>query len=244
MHDAMFNAIVRAPIDGPTASFLIATILGNDYFLSDDTLDAYRTSGTAHVLALSGMHVATLVMLSMLLLFPLSLIKRGRQYGQVALILLVWCYALATGLSPSVTRAATMLSVMALASIMQRVKPVQRCVHCRSDNTRFFAARPVLAGLSTVILRGDFNIDIQSRAPGIALSQTHSILLCQPDLPARSGHDRHRAAERLSFPYFPMVIHWRQHSHGACISVAAWRRLCPDAAHNGGNQLSMAGQGS
>lgn len=120
MRDGMFRAIVNSPVDGSTAAFLIATILGDDYFLSDATTDSYRSAGTAHVLALSGMHVATLAMMVMLLLFPMRAMRRGYFYGLGLVMLLAWLYAIATGMSPSVVRATVMLSVMIAASMMQR----------------------------------------------------------------------------------------------------------------------------
>lgn len=120
MRDGMFRAIVNSPVEGTTAAFLIATILGNDYFLSDTITSSYRSAGTAHVLALSGMHVATLAMMVILLFFPLRALRRGFFYGLFLVMLLAWMYALATGLSPSVVRATVMLSVMIIASMMQR----------------------------------------------------------------------------------------------------------------------------
>ncbi len=120
LYGHMFRAVVNSPIDGSTASFLLAAMLGNDYFLCDDTMSMYRASGTAHVLALSGMHVATLSMIAVLLLAPLRLMRRGHIYGSVVLIALVWLYALVTGMAPSVMRAATMVSVALIASMMQR----------------------------------------------------------------------------------------------------------------------------
>ncbi len=121
MRASMFRAIVNSPISGASASFLIATILGDDYFMNEDTTLSYRQSGTAHVLALSGMHVAILAMLAMALLFPMRLINRGHIYGQSVIIPLAWLFALATGLSPSVVRASAMLSIVIFNRMMQRV---------------------------------------------------------------------------------------------------------------------------
>jgi competence protein ComEC len=65
------------------------------------------------VLALSGLHLSIIY----LLLSRLTLGRRRWWLTQVLVVLAIWAYALLTGLSVSVVRAATMLTVYALFSL-------------------------------------------------------------------------------------------------------------------------------
>jgi len=96
-----------------------ALILGSKGDLDRTTKEIYATAGAMHVLAVSGLHVGIiyLVLLSLL-----------RQNGRVTKPILVasiviptlWAYAFITGLSPSVLRAVTMFSFLALAQVLNR----------------------------------------------------------------------------------------------------------------------------
>src|SRR5205085_17564 len=93
-------------------SLLKAFLLGESNELSPYTKAAYSGSGTMHILAVSGLHVGIIVLFfGQILLF----IKR-RQFGKwiylVLMISMVWVYALLTGFSPSIIRAAIMFSIL------------------------------------------------------------------------------------------------------------------------------------
>ncbi|NCD72030.1 ComEC/Rec2 family competence protein [Mucilaginibacter agri] len=89
-------------------------ILGYKADLSEDVLQAYTKTGTVHVLSVSGAHVAIVFVFISFLLSYLN----GSRYGQwaraVVSIILIWAYALLTGFSPAVCRAAVMLSMIIL----------------------------------------------------------------------------------------------------------------------------------
>lgn len=118
--DAIFNAIATSPVDGPAAGFLLAAILGDNAFLDYGSREAFRTTGVAHILALSGLHVGILVSMLGFFLFPLRLARGGIYLRGAITLALVWLYAIVTGLSPSVTRAAVMVSVYMAARMLQR----------------------------------------------------------------------------------------------------------------------------
>lgn len=117
---AMFRGIANAPINGKYASFLIAAILGDSSFIAPESHEAFRDTGTAHVLALSGLHVGILSSLLTIAFFPMRLMRRGFMYSYPLTIISIWCYAFATGLAPSVVRAAVMLSIFLMCTLMQR----------------------------------------------------------------------------------------------------------------------------
>lgn len=90
---------------GPSAPLLTALLLGRRGRLPRELADAFRATGLAHLLAVSGLHVALLAGAAALALGPLPLPARCKP---PLLAGLLWCYAALTGLRPSVLRAAAM----------------------------------------------------------------------------------------------------------------------------------------
>ena len=92
-----------------------ALVLGVKDGLDDELLSAYKATGAMHVLAVSGLHVGILYGLFLFLLKPLYRFRGGPWLLAGISILVLWGYAFITGLSPSVLRAVTMFSFVALA---------------------------------------------------------------------------------------------------------------------------------
>ncbi len=95
-------------------------ILGYKSDLSEDLMQAYSKTGTMHVLSVSGMHVAIVVIL---LDFFLRFMNRKRWsivLKAIMMLLLIWFYALITGFSASVFRAALMISMVLLGRITRQ----------------------------------------------------------------------------------------------------------------------------
>lgn len=92
-----------------------ALVLGVTDGLDNELLNAYASTGAMHVLAVSGLHISILYMIIMWLLKPLLKFKSGPWLLAIISLALLWLYAFITGLSPSVLRAVTMFSFMALA---------------------------------------------------------------------------------------------------------------------------------
>ncbi|GAB6012308.1 ComEC/Rec2 family competence protein [Viscerimonas tarda] len=107
-------------LDDEEYAILSALTLGYKDVLSADLKQAFRATGTAHVLAVSGMHVGIIygVILSLFALF----VRSGKHYRtlQLPIIVLLWCYAFVTGFSPSVIRASIMLTIFCVATIFGR----------------------------------------------------------------------------------------------------------------------------
>lgn len=101
-------------------SILSALTLGYQDALSDDIKQAFRTTGTVHVLSVSGLHVGIIyAMIS----FLLSFLKRFPKLYWLKpslIIFLLWVYAFITGLPPSVIRASAMLTVFCVSEILRR----------------------------------------------------------------------------------------------------------------------------
>ena len=85
-------------------------ILGYRADLSHDVLQAYSKTGTMHVLSVSGMHVALVYLIIELLLRFLTRKRSTVLLKAFVSIALIWFYALLSGFSPAVCRAAVMIS--------------------------------------------------------------------------------------------------------------------------------------
>ncbi len=91
-----------------------ALVLGVTDGLDNELTSAYGATGTMHILAVSGLHVSILYLILLWLFKPLNRFRGGRWLVAVAALVLLWLYAFVTGLSPSVLRAVTMFSFLAL----------------------------------------------------------------------------------------------------------------------------------
>jgi competence protein ComEC len=92
-----------------------ALVLGVTDGLDNELLNAYAATGSMHILAVSGLHISILYFVLLWILKPLQKLPGGRWIVAVSGILILWFYAFITGLSPSVLRAVTMFSFLAIA---------------------------------------------------------------------------------------------------------------------------------
>lgn len=98
-------------LQDPDAIAVASTlILGYRADLSQDVLQAYSKTGTMHVLSVSGMHVALVYIIIELLLRFLNHKRSTILLKAFISIVLIWLYALLSGFSPAVCRAAVMIS--------------------------------------------------------------------------------------------------------------------------------------
>ncbi len=113
----------RIGFEGDELAVLSALTVGYKETLDRELSDTYAVAGAAHVLAISGLHTGFLYALFLFLFAPLWRRWRALKIPLTALILLsLWGFALLTGLSTSVVRAAVMCS-LSLLSLLQYHKP-------------------------------------------------------------------------------------------------------------------------
>lgn len=102
-----------------------ALLLGYRHLVTDETTRAFSGSGAMHVLAVSGLHVGILYMI---VAFLLRIDRRKPQHSNGVQVFftigVIWGYALLTGLSPSVTRAAVMFTFVSIGYLRQHKAPV------------------------------------------------------------------------------------------------------------------------
>ncbi len=92
-----------------------ALVLGVTDGIDTDLQNAYAASGAMHVLAVSGLHVGIIYAMLLLMLKPISKFKGSKWVVASISLLVLWGFAFITGLSPSVLRAVTMFSFVAIA---------------------------------------------------------------------------------------------------------------------------------
>jgi competence protein ComEC len=97
-----------------------AIILGYRDKIDAELYSVYQGAGVMHLLCVAGMHVgAVFIVLSFLLSF-LDRSKRGKYLKHILLILFIWFYAVITGLSPPVCRAALMITFVIIGKALGR----------------------------------------------------------------------------------------------------------------------------
>jgi competence protein ComEC len=116
-------AILRQYLPAGSNELAVASalILGKRDELSTDLRNAYAETGAVHVLAVSGLHLGFIAW-GLGLLFGWGPFKQ-RSWRWIRLVLIlagIWIFALVTGLSPSVQRAATMFSFLWLGQTLGR----------------------------------------------------------------------------------------------------------------------------
>lgn len=112
--------VMARTLPEPQASLAQGIILGMRGNIPDDVNDDFARSGITHVLAISG---ANLSIIATLLALVLNRIIGKRFYLYVWLTLAaVWFYTVISGASPSVMRAAVMVSLFLLAELLGRQK--------------------------------------------------------------------------------------------------------------------------
>lgn len=101
-------------------SIIKALFLGQRQNIEQETLDNYSKSGAIHILAISGLHIGILLYFFKALLKPIERIRHGRIITPILLIVILWSFALLSGLSASVVRAVTMFTFVSIGMYMNR----------------------------------------------------------------------------------------------------------------------------
>jgi competence protein ComEC len=112
--------LINAGFKGDVLSIMNALLLGQRQTIDKATYKDYVNSGTIHILAVSGLHVGILLWILNFLFRPLLYLKYGHYIRSTILVIILWSFAVIAGLSPSVTRAVTMFSVISIAMHLKR----------------------------------------------------------------------------------------------------------------------------
>lgn len=103
---------------GDQYAVVAAMALGDKSALTKELKEVYAVTGASHVLALSGLHLGIIYTLLSLLIIG----RRWQMVSQMLIVLCIWAFVFLVGMSTSVVRSATMLTVYALLSLGYRDK--------------------------------------------------------------------------------------------------------------------------
>ena len=118
--DKLLHIYQENGIKNESFDILAALTLGYKSSLDPEIKRAWADAGAMHVLAVSGLHVGIIYLVMSYLLGFLQRVRFGLWIRCVALLFTLWSYALITGLSPSVMRAACMFSFIIIGEAMRR----------------------------------------------------------------------------------------------------------------------------
>jgi competence protein ComEC len=112
------SASLASALPEPQASLAQGILLGVRDSIPESLHEAFSRTGTAHLLAISGLHVGIIV--AMLLAFGALVFGRQRSVYIWLALIIVWVYVLLVGMHPPIVRAAIMGSLFLLAEYLGR----------------------------------------------------------------------------------------------------------------------------
>lgn len=116
----VLNILRENGLEGQEYAVVSALLVGCTDNLDSDTLKNYSGSGAMHILSVSGLHVGVVYVLMNTLLFFLHRNKKEQLLKSLIILIVLWGYAVITGLSPSVLRASTMFSLLTIGRQINR----------------------------------------------------------------------------------------------------------------------------
>ena len=112
--------LTQAVANPEARGIALALVLGVKDQLDDQVREAYGRAGAMHVLAVSGLHIGIVYGVVAFLLMPLRRFRWGKGLHALLCLLTLWLFALVSGGSVSVMRAATMFTCIIIAEATQR----------------------------------------------------------------------------------------------------------------------------
>ncbi len=112
--------LIAAGFKDEALSIMNALLLGQRQTIDKTTYNNYVNSGTIHILAVSGLHVGIILWILNFLFRPILYLKYGNYIRPIVLVAILWSFAVIAGLSPSVTRAVAMFSIISIAMHLKR----------------------------------------------------------------------------------------------------------------------------
>ncbi len=119
LHGRLSDTYQKAGITGDELGLLKAVFMGDRSGLMPENKRYFSDAGVMHLLAVSGLHLGIIYMLLLFLLKPLKSDKM-RKVKFLVVLAVIWSYALFTGFSSSVFRAAVMFSMVEAGNLIRR----------------------------------------------------------------------------------------------------------------------------
>jgi competence protein ComEC len=115
VHDSLLKRIYKL-FPEPEASLLAGILLGSDKSIPGDVTQAFKNTGTSHIIAISGFNIAIVAAIFVLIFGRLF----GKKWGSLLAILGIISYTLLVGASASVVRAAIMGALSVIGGLFGR----------------------------------------------------------------------------------------------------------------------------
>ena len=110
-----FESALNRSLPEPEASFAAGLLLGSKRGLPESLVKSMQTTGTSHLVAISGYNITIIASVLVLLFLPF-----GRKLGFVLVTLIIISFVLLTGASASVVRGGIMALLILLAKVIDR----------------------------------------------------------------------------------------------------------------------------
>jgi len=161
--NTLMRCYKKSSLDPGYVALLTALTLGYREDVDAATEAAFSRAGVMHIMALSGFNVG---MIASVILFVAGGFRKNRKpatAGWLLTLLVVWLFVLVTGLSPSVTRAAVMISI-GLSGLVARQR-------VNTANVLFASAFIMLAISPCMLFDAGFQLSFAA-VGGILMSET------------------------------------------------------------------------
>jgi len=116
---SIINCFASFNVAKSSVGLFASFALGDKSLLDDDVRQSFTNAGVMHVLAISGLHVGIVFLLVDYLFYIFPTFRRS-IYAAIIISSVLWCYAILTGLSPSVQRAAFMFTILCFGRTFSR----------------------------------------------------------------------------------------------------------------------------
>lgn len=121
---SILKSLKRHGFSDQDLGIMMALLIGDKSDIPDEINQAYTASGTMHVLAVSGMHVAILFFVLDQLFSKIIFRKKYPFLKHLTLLSALWSYAFVTGLGASILRATFMFSLHIIGKMLgQKTSP-------------------------------------------------------------------------------------------------------------------------
>jgi competence protein ComEC len=120
LRNAAAATLHKALPDSAELGIAAALVLGEERWLDEQVEAGYAGAGVLHVLCVSGMHVVLLLSLLEKLLSLVPLPPKYQPARHILMILFTWYYTSLTGFSPSIVRAAVMMTLLLVGKLLNK----------------------------------------------------------------------------------------------------------------------------
>jgi competence protein ComEC len=117
---SILEQLALSGLDTGPRSMIEALVLGQRQNVDPEITRSFRDAGVIHILALSGLHVGIILLILRFITQRMTRWRYGRWMQSILIIFLLWSFAILTGMSPSIMRAVTMFSFVAIGMNIKR----------------------------------------------------------------------------------------------------------------------------